>query len=212
MHRQCAVVVLMLTMLLSWASPVTADKIEPFSDNWFNRQFDWVVSLKLDTMDRFLKYPSSTMNPITRVAIDYRFTPNRFSRKDRITDRQKYEELWYHDGKAVGCKRYQTLELSSSEQGCLYIRPDPKVGDSIRELTNAIVRLVLDVYDKKSILASIIVPKDNFENFATALAQYHFFKLTMVYPGGPGNNMSIHVMSDPYGMERYYYYDDTGRR
>ncbi len=199
-------------ILSAWCAPVTADRIIPFSDNWFNRQYDWVIYLGLSPMDKYLQYPGSTMTPIMRIPIEYRYAPNRPNRKNYPLDKQKYEELWYHDGKAVGCKRYSFLNLSSQEQGAVYIVPNPKNGDSIRELTNALVRLVLDVYSQKTILASIIVPKEYFESFASTLAQYNFFKLTVVYPGGPGNNMSIHLTSEPFGTERYFYYDDTGRR
>jgi hypothetical protein len=187
-------------------------QIIPFSDDWFNRQYDWVIYVGLSPTEKFLKYPSSTMTPLMRVPIEYRFCPNRSFRKSYPLQRQKYEELWYAQGKAVGVKRYSALPLSQYEQGALYIPYNTNIGTSIRELTNAMVRLVLDVYANRTILATIVVPKDYFENFADALTQYNFFKLTIVYPGGPGNNMSIHLVSNPMGTERYFYYDDSGRR
>lgn len=199
-------------LLSAWCAPVIADRIVPFSDDWFNRQYDWVIYMGLSPMDNYLKYPGSTVTPIMRIPIEYRYVPNRFTRKNAPLEKLKYEELWYHDGKAVGCKRYSRLSLSSNEQGAIYIKPNVKNGESIRELTNAVVRLVMDIYAQRTILASIIVPKEHFESFASALAQYNFFKLSVVYPGGPGNNMSIHLSSEPMGAERYFYYDDTGRR
>jgi hypothetical protein len=54
--------------------------------------------------------------------------------------------------------------------------------------------------------------QENFESYASVLSHYNFFKLIIVYPGGPGNNLSIHLLSQPLGTERYFYYDDTGRR
>ncbi|HEY9732748.1 MAG TPA: hypothetical protein V6C89_12595 [Drouetiella sp.] len=194
------------------ATPVIADRIVPFSDDWFNRQFDWVVYMSLSPMDNFLKYPGSTMSPIMRVPVEYRYSPNRTFRKSYPLERQKYEEIWYHDGRAVGLRRYKELNLSQQEQGAVYITPNPRNGQNVPELTNALVRLVLDIYAKRTILATIVVPQELFENFANALAQYNFFKLTIVYPGGPGNNMSIHLVSEPFGTERYFYYDDSGRR
>ncbi len=192
--------------------PVAADRIIPFSDDWFNRQYDWTIYLSLSPMDKYLKYLGSQMNPVMRIPIEYRYSPNRNFRKSYPLERQKYEEIWYHDGKAVGLKRYAHLMLSSDEQGALYITQNPKNGENIRELTNAMVRLVLDIYARRTILATIVVPQEYFENFASALTQYNFFKLTVVYPGGPGNNMSIHLVSEPQGTERYFYYDDSGRR
>lgn len=192
--------------------PVGADRIIPFSDDWFNRQNDWTIYVGLSPMDKYLKYRGSEMTPVMRIPIEYRYSPNRNFRKSYPLERQKYEEIWYHDGKAVGLKRYTQLMLSSDEQGALYITPNPKNGENIRELTNAMVRLVLDIYARRTILATIVVPQEYFENFAGELAQYNFFKLTVVYPGGPGNNMSIHLVSQPQGTERYFYYDDAGRR
>ncbi len=192
--------------------PVAADRIIPYSDDWFNRQYDWVIYMSLSPMDKYLKYKGSEMASIMRVPIEYRYAPNRNFRKSYPLERQKYEEIWYHDGKAVGLKRYAYLNLSGDEQGAMYITPNPKNSENVRELTNAMVRMVLDVYAKRTILATIVVPQELFENFASALTQYNFFKLTVVYPGGPGNNMSIHLVSEPQGTERYFYYDDSGRR
>lgn len=194
------------------SAPVIADRIIPFSDDWFNRQYDWTIYMSLSPMDQYLKYPGSSMTPIMRVPIEYRYSPNRNFRKSYPLERQRYEEIWYHSGKAVGLRRYNNLNLSMEEQGAVYITPNPKNGQYIPELTNALVRLVLDIYAKRTILATIVVPQEYFENFANTLAQYNFFKLTIVYPGGPGNNMSIHLVSEPFGSERYFYYDDTGRR
>lgn len=193
------------------STQATANQIIPFTDDWFNRQYDWVIYVGLSPMDKFLKYPNSTMTPIMRVPVQYRFTP-RMQRKNYTSERRNYEELWYHDGKAVGLRRYENLNLGMDEQGALYFQPDTKLGESIRETTNTMVRLVMDIYARRSILATIIVPKEYFESYASALSQFNFFKLTMVYPGGPGNNMSLHLQSQPFGLERYFYYDDAGRR
>ncbi len=168
--------------------------------------------MSLSPMDNYLKYPGSTMSPIMRVPVEYRYSPNRTFRKNYPLDRQKYEEIWYHDSKAVGLRRYNQLNLSQQEQGVVYITQNPKNAQNVPELTNALVRLVLDIYAKRTILATIVVPQELFEMFANTLAQYNFFKLTIVYPGGPGNNMSIHLVSEPFGTERYFYYDDSGRR
>ena len=186
----------------------------PYSEEWFNRQYDWILYVNADTLKDFLKYPSSSMNPITRLMVDLRFAPRpRVLKADLPLDRMKYEDLWFQkDGRPVGFKRYTNLLLLENEQGCIYVKPDPLVGDNVVAFTNAVVRLVLEVYARKSILANIIVPKDQFEAFASALGLYHFFKMTIVYPGGPGNNMSVHLITDPQGIERYFYYDDTGRR
>lgn len=189
-----------------------ADRIVPFSDDWFNRQYDWTVYLSLAPMDKFLQYPNSGMTPIMRVPVEYRFSPKRNFRKNYPLERQKYEELWYHAGRAVGLKRYSMMPFMMDEQGALYVTPDQRNGQNIREITNAIVRLVLDIYARRTILATIVVPQEYFETIASELTQYNFFKLTIVYPGGPGNNMSIHLVSEPFGLERYFYYDDSGRR
>jgi hypothetical protein len=210
--RVVAVSVMAIFFSGLWSTPVAADRIIPFSDDWFNRQYDWTIYMSLSPLDKYLKYPGSAMSPVMRIPIEYRYSPNRNFRKNYPLDRQKYEEIWYHDGKAVGLQRYAPLILSMEEQGALYITQNPKNGENIRELTNALVRLVMDLYARRTILATIVVPQEYFESFASALTQYNFFKLTVVYPGGPGNNMSIHLVSEPFGTERYFYYDDSGRR
>jgi hypothetical protein len=184
----------------------------PWSDAWVNRQFDWIIYINLDRIDRFLKYPGSIAPGLTRVLLDYRLCP-RPRNKDLNMDRQKYQDIWYQNGAAVGLRRYKDLiDIPYQEQGCLYIPPDALVATSMKPLTNAIARIILELYWKKEIVTSICVPKDSFNDFASALGQLNFFRLDVAVPGGPGQNMSIHVITQPAGFERYFYYDDTGRR
>lgn len=206
---------LALLVLTASACPLAVDaqnqQVIPWSDLWVNRQFDWIIYVDLDKVDRYLKYPGSTMPGITRVLMDYRLCP-RPRNKELNMDRVKYEDIWYQNGTAVGCRRYQDLVIPFQEQGCLYVKPDPLVQPSIKAITNAIIRTILELYAKKLIVTSICVPKDSFNDFASALGQMNFFRLDVAVPGGPGENMSIHVITNPMGFERYFYYDDTGRR
>jgi hypothetical protein len=187
------------------------DQVIPWTDAWVDRQYDWIFYFNLDRNDRYLKYPGSSYPGITRVFIDYRLCP-RPRNKSMSLDRTKFQDLWYHDEQAVGCRRYNDIIMPNQEQGCLYIPPDPLVQSSVKSLTNAVIRTVLELYARKAIITAICVPKDQFDAFVSALGQMNFFRLDVAVPGGPGENMTLHVVTNPKGIERYFYYDDTGRR
>jgi hypothetical protein len=177
-----------------------------------NKQYDWLLYCDMETVPNYMQYKGSPMNPIVRFIVKYRVT-NHFQRNAMPDNPIKYEEIWYHDGKAVGLKRYTDFFPSTMQQGALYFRSlgDAQVTDYTREVANLAVRLTMDVYCKRSIMAAAIVPAGAFENVASYLQYYNFFTLEEA-SGGRGENMSLHMLSFPRTKDRYFYYDDTGRR
>jgi len=85
------------------------------------------------------------------------------------------------------------------------------LSDYDKEMANCCVRMIMDIYVKRSIMAGVLVPINCFDQFANDIAFYNFFLLEEA-SGGKGENLSLHLMSYPRGKDKYYYYDDTGRR
>lgn len=177
-----------------------------------SKQYDWIMYCDMDVLDNYMKYKGSQLNPIVRFTVYYKFTGH--SRRNvQQMPTVKYEEIWYRDGKAIGLKRFNDINPGYLQQGCLYFRAsgDESLCSQDRAMANCAVRLIMDIYVKRSIMAGVIVPEGCFDQFGSDIAYFNFFVLEEA-SGGKGENMSLHLLSYPRGMDRYYYYDDTGRR
>ena len=74
------------------------------------------------------------------------------------------------------------------------------------ETADTAVRLLMEIYNKRSILAGVIVPAQCFEQIASNLGYFNFFLLTDS-SGGKGDYMSMHLIAYPRTEDRYFYYD-----
>jgi hypothetical protein len=205
----------MAAITLVVASPsARADQGGTSYERILARQYEWVFYTDMEIVPKYMQYKGSTMNPIIRFAVTYQLTrPTSRRMSDPPPPGIKYEEIWYHDGKAIGLKRYNQIYPGPLQQGAIYFRSNDDVNlcDYPREMCNCCIRLMMDTYAKRSIMAGAMVPMQCFDIFGTYLQYYNFFTLDEA-SGGKGENMSLHVNTYPRGREKYYYYDDTGRR
>jgi hypothetical protein len=177
------------------------------------RQYEWVFYCDMDKVPKYMTYKGSPLDPIIRFAVTFQYTRALSRRRDDPPPPPvKYEEIWYHDGKAIGMKRYNDFWPGPLQQGVIYFRSpeDVSLCDYPREMANACIRLMMDTYAKRSIMAGAVVPVNAFDVFSSYLQYYSFFPLNQA-ANGKGENMSLHVHSYPRGREMYFYYDDTGR-
>jgi hypothetical protein len=208
-------IVLLAALLSFMTTPALAETGGSDFERIMLKQFDYIFYCDMETLDHYLSYKGSTMaGPYVRIVITYQVTNSMGRMHQQATDPIKYEEIWYHAGKCVGLHRYQDIVLNPDYQGAIYFRgkDDTAVCDHTIDAVDCAVRLLMDIYVKRSILAGVIVPAACFEGVSSDLGQYNFFLLEEA-SGGKGENMSLHLEGYPRGgTERYFYYDDTGRR
>jgi hypothetical protein len=203
-----------VTVLALAVAPVArAETAGPDAERILFRQYEWIFYCDMELIPKYMVYKGSPMDPIIRFAVTYQPT-RAFSRhsSDPPPPGIKYEEIWYHDGKAIGMKRYNDIFPGPMQQGAIYFRSPDEISlcDYPREMANCCVRLMLDTYAKRSIMAGAIIPLNAFDVFASYLQYYNFYPLDEA-TNGKGENMSLHMNTYPRGREKYYYYDDTGR-
>jgi hypothetical protein len=152
------------------------------------------------------------MSPVVKFTIGYQLTLH-MQRNKIPPPPLKYEELWYANGKCVGMKRYNDITPGGLQQGAIYFRSvgDESLADHGKEMANCCMRMIMDIYVKRSIMAGVLLPTGCFDQFGNDITFYQFFLLEEA-SGGKGENLSLHLMSYPRGKDKYYYYDDTGRR
>lgn len=218
LRRACRdLLVFLVAFCMAMAAPVRAETGGWDFERIMLKQYDYIFYCDMEVFDNFMKYPGSVIpGPYVRIVITYQLTNsmNRFAEQQNYPP-VKYEELWYRAGKCVGLHRYTTLILNPQYQGGLYFRgkEDSTVAEHTLDAADCTVRLIMDIYVQRSIMAGVMIPAGCFESMGSDLGQFNFFKLEEA-SGGRGENMTLRLETYPRmgNMERYFYYDDTGRQ
>lgn len=117
---------------------------------------------------------------------------------------RSYETLWYHGGKPKGLRRHEKLRLGEDTHGVIRIK---KTGDSsqqLKALTNAVLRLLPDVYLNKATLNVAMYPREFCDQADSELSTMRFYRVKKT--SGDIQTLTLHVVSDTEGFDRYYYY------
>src|SRR5262249_20364228 len=151
----------------------------------------------------YLKYPGSQLWPIAKVRVNLRT----YSNNSASYANTRYEELWYHYHLPTGLRRYNQIDLMRQTWGAIVVCPGDGTTDPIQRplaITDAIVRLVVDIEMRQAGTALVLVPEDDYESIREGLSQFHFVPLS---PGMPIQSIGIHLRSYPSSDgsdERFY--------
>jgi|688.fasta_scaffold162928_1 hypothetical protein len=181
------------------------DDVDDFSDDTMNKRYDWVIIADTTPMKKFLDFPSSGLNPVTKIKVNYRLTP-RFGRERSSYAPVAYEELWYHECKPIGCRKTHSLDIDWGQQGVLHFRPGREIGNSHCAVANAIVRLMLDCGLRQAMVSGVYVPVEIFEQVKSDLGQFNFFPYEIQPETGISATMHIFLLSQPTGREASLFY------
>ena len=174
-----------------------------FGETNLNINNDWVVYIDVERKKQLFSNPGSKLRPITNVRVSYRKT-TRVSDGEEVKGKT-YEDLWYHDGKAMGSHRYCKLGIERSKRGAIYVRATNDASEEPRAVANAIVRLTLELIVKDSILTTVVVPRDMFREVVAELGHFGFF-VEVEGRTLSGPRTSMYLVSNPSGMDAYMYY------
>lgn len=162
----------------------------------------WIIYFEANIHRPYLVYPGSTMyNPLV-LSVTYR----KRDENSQLEPIQRYEDLWYKNGKAIGLRRFSNLAVR--QDGVIYVKPSQHLRDNPnapKAVGNAIARVVLDVVTSTANglganLRTAYVPKDIFEETISELSNLGFSKITT---GSVGRTLTIHLASYPASTEVY---------
>ena len=179
------------------ARAANPEEFDIASDYEMDRRFDWTITVKTTIDNAALNYKTSTLRPLAKLSCEYRLTPR--LNQDGIAHPTHYEDLFYHEGKAIGCRMYNRLNIPQNYQGAIRVVPSRDASASPAAIANAISRLLLDIGIKKAVLTVVFVPRDIFNDVKDSLSQFGFFPIA----GGP---VPLFLFSDPYGLRINLYY------
>lgn len=159
---------------------------------------DWVMVLSVTRLPDYLKYPGSKLCPITQVRVSYVNCLDKTPAPPAL-----YEDLWYHDGKPVGCKRYSLITIKQFDRrGTIYLRPGKDASANTAAVANAIVRLSVDLNVHDVSAAAVIVPEEVHRQLVSDFSACGFFKREV----RAGAQVNIRLVSNPRVFDEYLYY------
>ena len=153
---------------------------------------DWVLYVDANNV---VHYHTGFSYSVINVRFTYRITP-RLNNKDRVDlSPQVYEDFWYHEGAPLGLRRYRPFSIEKNKMGLILVRRSDDLPDQTRSVTNAIVRLTLELDLKELVVNEVVVPREIYQQVASDLGQYSFFVKTELLD--TGQQISIHLISNP---------------
>jgi len=194
----CCSLILLLFVAPNHVFGASVEEFDIASDYEMDRRYDWTITIKVSIRDNFLNYQTSKLRPLNKLSIEYRLAPRL---NNGIQKALAYEDLWYHENRAIGCRRYHSINLPRSYQGAIRIRPSEDASKSDGAIANAIARLLLDVGLQEGVVSIVFVPKDIF-----AGVQIQLCKLGFTHSPSSSSAISLFLFSDPASARKTLYF------
>ena len=179
------------------------DMTEDLPDDYLGTNLAWAMVLNLPDADYYLNYPGSKLSPLTKVEVRYRAFPQKSQWTTPTTT--SYEDLWYKGEVPVGLRRHNDIAIPRLSNGAIIVCPADYESDLNKRapaIADAIVRLLVDVQFRLGVRALVLVPQEEYDNIAAALAQFNFF------PAGNGvtiQPVNMRLRGYPDGKDRMFF-------
>jgi hypothetical protein len=175
-------------------------------DDSLSKRYDWVITINVKILKDYLNYPASNLTPMTKLSIVYKQTARLNQNQNRNTDPVQFEDLWYHDCSAIGCRRYAELGLTPGEQGAIRVVPSDDASRSSCAIANAVTRLLLDVGLLRCALSAVYVPIEAVDNVVSDFGKFNFVSQTPAPEKSVKSSMMLFLCSEPPRVKKYLYY------
>lgn len=178
------------------------DTIQLLPDDYLQREFSWALVVYQPDKSHYLKYPGSKLWPVTNLRVDLRTYP-----RDRTVPLTTcYEDLWYHDSLPIGLRRQNEIAIAEQSIGAIIVcqaNDTSRAAERTQEVTDAVVRLLVDAQFRKAVTGLILVPACEYDSIASALSQFNFFPAGPRVQVGPVN---LHLRAYPEGGDAFFYF------
>lgn len=160
---------------------------------------DWVINLHVRTLKDYLNFPKSPLEPITLVEVAYKTRAASGAWSSAVD----YELLWFQSGRQIGCRRYGKLALPEDSPGVIRILNSAESSKETRALNIAALRETLDATRIDALPLGIMFPSELCDRAASDLSHFSFVPAKKLM--GHAKGLSVRVLSQPLGYDRYYY-------
>jgi len=178
------------------------DMSEYLPDDYLGTEFKWSMVLYLPDVKDCLNYPGTTLHPLTKVSVRF----NQYPSAGKV-ESKPYEEFWYHKKSILGMRRRNQITLAASSNGAIILCPrnEDESSDCSSAITNALVRVLLDVQFQSAITSLVVVPDADFQAIAGALERYGFYSEDKLSNNLNELALSLRLRGYPQGAEKLLY-------
>ncbi len=139
-------------LILAVVSPLAGIGADPIE-----KPYDWTIEIKTAKLDRHFEYEGSTLRPVSKADIVY-------YRVNNEDEKKNYEEVWFHNGKALGLERKEKFEMDEGDGVAIKVvhnsvSPDE---EELKAAADAISLIYLDAYLNRNPVVSVIVKDSSF--------------------------------------------------
>jgi len=153
-----------------------------------NQWKPWLITLAPGSYPQYLDYPGSLVSPMDKVEVSYAQPDNE--------EAWAYEDLMYAKGKAVGCRRWNDLDITPGTVGVIRVLKTT-TNEQLDAAVNALERVYLDLCIGRCMTKYAKVPSETFDMVISALRRDGFRPLSES-PDSDGE-IILRVVSEPAG-------------
>lgn len=199
MSERSLPIVLLLSLVLT-VPPVRSSDEEPrasMKEQTVRNTYAWSAFIHVARAKNYLNYNGSTLKPVTKVSITLRQGKG---------PTELYEELFYHDGKALGMHRKNVgfVRPDQAEVGTIILGGElTSAADFPVAAVNALARLLIDFQLRRLVPAAVVVPRSAYESVFAEMQHYGFRVRQTLPTDGP--QYSIVLRSVPAAEEAHLF-------
>ncbi len=175
------------------------------------RDYDWIVDIETRQLKEYLSYPGSGFTPVIEAKITY----TQVSEPEPGTTKKenvRYEDLFFKSCDPVGCRRYNTFDLTPGEGIAIRVKhngPDTTTAETCAA-GNCVTRVLLDAYLNGNMVIAALVPSASFSSIVQELHRENFH----AQPEDPVetpqySTIILHLRSEPSGQDQTMFYAGT---
>ncbi len=178
------------------------DMSEYLPDDYLGNEFKWSMVLYLPDVKDSLNYTGSTLYPLTKVSVRFNQYPS-----VGTVQAKAYEEFWYHKKAILGMRRLNQIRPTPGSDGAIILCPrkEKEGTDCATAITNALVRVMLDVQFRGAITSLVVVPDADFPAIAGALEKYGFYSEDKMSLKLNEIALSLRLRGYPQGIDKLLY-------
>jgi hypothetical protein len=177
---------------------------DQITDDYLDRLNEWVLYVDASSLKDCVDYRGSTLNPMTNVHVVFRLIQKPYRPKIDPSP-QPYEDLWYHNGTPVGCRRHRQLAAGNNALGVIVVRDSAEVAQHTEAIANAIARLMVELYENERPCTAVIVPLSIYNRLGDDLSQCRFYKKAQ--PKDLYRQVHIHMLSNPRKLDNWFFFE-----
>ena len=172
-------------------------------DSKLERAYDYTMPLTVQRLPHFLNYNGSKLHPVIKLTA--RFKPNARGQFKPQVQSSIFEDFWYHEGDALGCRHSTGLQVGPGKLGAIVIRSGMDNQDS-PAIADALVRLTMELQFLSAPVSAVMIPSYLYDSVSDQLARFNFRTNTTM---DVGIQLNIHLISYPNGKSAYYYFQKS---